>query len=538
MTTSRPVLALYLLALLLIGVGYLAIMPVFEGFDETAHFSSMREVADTGKIPTYGRSKLDKGVINYQPKASDSLSPPFDGGLTYSKFFSRPDLVVDYLEMYRLGALPGLFAAGKDLNWEAQHPPLYYILMAPLTVMTERLAFVTQIFWLRFASYFLALVGVTLGLLARRSGSYSEDRAAVAGFVLYPIVFPMFFPEFARIGNDSLCLLLAGLLAFLLSLRARDEGNREIAVLIGITLGFGLLTKAFFVPITAALALYLLVPLFRKAHEERSSDPLTFFWMFVPALLIGAGWYVFKFVAYGDIIGSDDAIRLAQRGGLVANLRENGSLYGLLRGLNAMMVSWSWAGTWSFARLPPLFHVPLLVLTAWLVVAFALELRGRPLTDSGYLTVWLFGLFGCGLLYHVIEGIAVDGNGNTPGWYLHILIPWAAPAIGLGACSIWRHPYARVALVCLASYAFLFHIMELWSHFAFFTGCAAKGSDGYFIYSGHAFCLDESPVLINRLAVLGWPVVAAIAFFGGMICAVLLFIQILRRRAFANKHFR
>jgi hypothetical protein len=539
MVISRPLLVLYLLALLLTGVGYLAIMPAFEGFDETAHFSSLREVADTGKIPSYGRSMLDKEVTNYQgPRAYDSLDPPFDRGLTYSKFFARPDLIADYVERYRRGALPGPYAAGEGLNWEAQHPPLYYMLMAPLTKMTEGTAFVTQIFWLRFASYVLALMGVTLGLLAVRSRSYAEDSAAVVGFVLYPIVLPMFFPEFARMGNDSLCLLLTGLLAFLLSLQTRDKGNRKIAVLTGMTLGFGLLTKAFFIPITAGVALYLLVPLLRKPQEEKRREALTLLWILVPALLIGAGWYVFKFAAYGDIIGSDDAIRLAQRGGLVANLRENGSLYGLLRGLTATVVSWSWAGTWSLTRLPPLIHMPVLVLTAWLVVAFASELRGRPLTDSGWLTVWLFGFFSCGLLYHVIESIAINGNGATPGWYLHVLIPWAAPAIGSGACSIWHHPRVRAAFVCLVSYAFLFQVMALWSQFALFTGCAAKGDDKYFIYSGPAFCLDEIPVLTGRLAVVGWPVVAAIAFSGGMICAVLLFVQMLRRRAHAQKHFR
>ena len=534
---SRSALAVYLLMLLLIGVGYLAIMPVFEGFDETAHFSSLREVADARRIPKYGKSYLDKEASKYHgPRNYDSLEPPFDRGLTYSKFFAQSDLVTDYLDEYRRATPRASYAAGEGLNWEAQHPPLYYVLMAPVTKITENVSFVAQIFWLRLASYGLALVGVAIGLLAAKRGSSLGGSAAVTGFLLYPLVFPMFFLEFTRIGNDSLCLFLTGLLAFLLPLWRKDKDSRKIALLIGVTLGFGLLTKAFFIPITAALVLFTVAPLVRKMGE-RDREALTFLWILAPALLIGAGWYAFKFAVYGDIIGSDDAIRLAQRGGLITNLRENGSIYGLLRGLTATAVSWSWAGTWSLTRLPPLIHMPLLILTAWVIAAFALEVRARPLADSLWLTVWLFLIFGSGFLYHAIESIAINGNGNTPGWYLHILMPWVAPAIGVSACSIWRQQRLRVVFIGLLVYAFLFQVMAVWSQFALFTGCAVKGDNKYFVYSGHAFCLDETPVLINRLAVLGWPVVAAIAFCGGLACAAFLVVQILRTKPIENSPY-
>ncbi len=307
--------------------------------------------------------------------------------------------------------------------------------------------------------------------------------------------------------------------------RVRDKENRETAVLIGVTLGAGLLTKAFFIPITAAVALFGLIPLLSKTQNRRSHEALRLLWMLLPALLIGGVWYAYQYTTQGDLIGSDDAIRLAHRGGLLTNLKENGTVFGVLRGITVTAVSYSWGGTWSLTRPSPLLHLPLLLLAAWVIGAFVIEVKRRPLTDSAWLPVWLFGVFGCGLFYHVVESVAINGNGNTPGWYLHILMPWAAPAIGVGVCSIWQRARVRVPLVVLLLYAVLFQLVVLWSQFTLFTGCAVKGDDKYFKFSAPAFCLDQAQVMLDRLAVLGWPVLAFVGFCGGLSCALLLFIQ-------------
>ena len=55
---TRPFFMFYLLALLFMGLAYLAILPPFEGFDETAHYSSIRQIADTATIPLYGSISL------------------------------------------------------------------------------------------------------------------------------------------------------------------------------------------------------------------------------------------------------------------------------------------------------------------------------------------------------------------------------------------------------------------------------------------------------------------------------------------------
>jgi 4-amino-4-deoxy-L-arabinose transferase-like glycosyltransferase len=519
MALRRSIFVAYVLTLFFVGLGYLAILPVFEGFDENAHFSSLREIADGKTIPVYGKSSIDKEVVDYQgPTAWGSLDPPFDKGLVYSKFFSDPALVEDYLRVYRQPHQRPAYAASGVMNWEAQHPPLYYLLLAPLEKLTESMAFVTQILVLRIASYLLALLGVVFALSWVIRSTEREEPALLAGFVLYPIILPMFFPEFTRIGSDSLCLLLTGLLALLLSEWNSAKDNRKLAVAIGITVGLGLVTKAFFIPIAMALAIFLILRSLKRDQREWQGS----FLILALAFFIGGGWYFYKFMTYGDPIGSNDAIQLAQQGGFIANLEQHFSFYAFARGILATIVSWSWGGTWSLARLPTLLHVPLLALTAWIVAAYLLQLRRRPLTDPAWLSVWLFSIFGCGFLYHILISIAINGNGNTPGWYLHILMPWAAPAVGIGAHAIWQHHPARPVLVGSLLYAVLFQATALWAQIALFTGCATKDDNKYYSFSGHYFCLDQADLLTARLAVLGWPMLAVAGFAAGVLCALWL----------------
>jgi len=443
--------------------------------------------------------------------------------MTYSKFFSQPLLMEHYLSAYRSSGV-STYRSGQVPNWQAQHPPLYYLLMAPIERATEHLPLVTRIFLLRLASFLIALGGVAFGLLAvRQPGKSLKPGPSIIGFLLYPIVLPMFFPEFTRIGNDSLCLFLVGVMAFLCSKWLADESNKKLALAISIALGLGFLTKAFFIPIIAALGGFLLVRMFiQNRSGVCSAHWISLLLIFCPALLIGGGWYVYKFMAFGNLIGSDDTIRLANQGGLFINLKQNFSLYAVVRGLAVTFVSYSWAGTWSLTRLPSLLQAPLLALAVWSFGAFALELKRRPLTNCAWLPIWLFGMFAGGFLYHAIIGVALSGNGQTPGWYLHILMPWIAPALGVGIYSLLQNPRTKPFVVGLVFYAALFQIIALWSQIALFTGCATKGDDKSYVFSGHAFCLDQAPVLINRLSVLGWPVLAAVGFGGGLICALSL----------------
>src|SRR5579862_1469748 len=219
-------------AIFLLGLGYLAILPPFEGFDETAHYSGMRQIAYTGTIPLRGHSFIDRFVERYQQNAPmpwGSGSPPFDrtGSMTYPSFFADR-LAVENYKVYRSVAAEK-FAPSSFENWEWQHPPLYYLFMAPLVLLTAPLPFATQIFILRTVSYLLAFTGFLAGWIAVRTFAGKTIPYGIAtGYLFYPMIAPMFFPEFARLGNDSLCLFILGITCiFSLRFFYGDESEKK-----------------------------------------------------------------------------------------------------------------------------------------------------------------------------------------------------------------------------------------------------------------------------------------------------------------------
>ncbi len=529
MILRRISLLLYLVSLFLAGIGYLAILPPFEGADEAAHFSSIRQIADTGTLPVLSKSTLDRAYEEYGgPKPYSVVQRPFDSGLVYPKFFAQSDLVEKYRRFYRDAPAPTPYIPGEGINWQAQHPPLYYLAMALIAKAAGGLSFVAQFFVLRLASFLLALGGVVFGLFAVEKGLRGAAKdAATTGFFLYPIIFPIFLQEFARLGNDSLCLFLVGVLAYLLALWRRDETNIKTSIAIGVILGLGLLTKALFLPVTVALAAFLFFRLWRdkKGSSAQPLRPIALVSLFYPALLMGGAWYLGRIALNGDLSGGIDSIYLAQQGGWIAGLREHFSAYAFVRSLLATIFSYSWAGTGSYVFMPLAPRALLVVFLFWVFWAAFFRIKTKPASDFVWLPVWLFAVFSAGLFYHLMLGIATDGMGHTPAWYLHILMPFIAPAAGIGVAAIIKKPHARLLMIAALVFAFLFQAAAAWAQFSLFTGCATKPDDEYYAFSTPAFCLDQATTLVDRMGVIGWPVLAAVGFGGGVLCALALALQ-------------
>jgi hypothetical protein len=521
---------LMLAAILLVGIGYLAILPPFEGFDEYVHYSSVRQVADTRTVPIFGRSFIDQTVVDYAshgPMPWSSGAPPFAGlgHMTYPSFFANPAAVAHY-EVYRISPPQERFTPGADENYEAQHPPLYYLLMAAIMRAADGFSFVDQILILRLVSYILAWTGFALGWYATQSYSGKPiPQGAAIGYLFFPFVVPMFFSEFARIGNDSLCLFLLGL-AYILSLAVfyRDDGGVAKPVTLGVILGLGLLTKAFFIPIIAGYSLFIALRAWqvRHLHEMLCRQLSILGLVIVPALILGGGWYVYDFIAYGSPTGSAEAIWLAQNGGLFSNLLQKFSVYVLIHNVIAIAVSWSWAGSWSLVRMSPVLHFPLLLVTGWILANYLVFARRYDYGNPIWLPVWLVAPFLGGLLYHALVVIA-EGTGGTPGWYLHILAPFLALAMGYGIECIRMNEVGRLLLVPALAYSFLFLLLALWSQMALFAGCAIKNEEKLYQFSGPWFCLDRVSEVAGRVGIVGWPLIAALSIGCGFFCLLIGF---------------
>ena len=498
-TFAPLVTALLLAAVALIGLAHVAFLPPWEGFDETAHWSYVQELADTGHPPRYAVDGLSRDTDRYPGPMTYSGSAPFDrtGRLT--------------LRAYRKLGAPALtggptrYAPNASDNWQAQHPPLYYALLAPVYLLTRGWGWVDGLFALRAVSFLMAFIGFAVGVLGTmrvaeaRFGAWTGPIMAA-----WPFLFPLFFPEFARLGNDSLCLLCAGCAWATLARLLAGNGGWLSAIGLGVALGLGLLAKAFFLPIGAGVGLMLLLRWWTGGRRQR--------WLAqallagLVALAIGGWWYVQKRLETGSLTGSDEFIRLNRAGG-ARLMAENFSAPELVRGLAVILGTFLWAGTWSLGRRSEVWLIgPALLLLVSGADYVRRLLRGAELL--AWAPIALAVPMAAGLVYHVFVWMA-GTSAVTPGWYFHIL---AAP-LGLAVAIGWRRP----RILGLLTAATVTYTLAAWAfQLSMFSGCAAKlGSNEHYTLEGAGCFID-----LHVLAHLGHPGLGAASLTLGVVLAL------------------
>jgi hypothetical protein len=439
-----------LLAVAFAGIAHVALLPPFEGFDETAHWSYIQQLADTDRIPVYGQDRLSGDLATYDGPMAAGEGQPYAAWLATHR------------QVAGASNGPTRFSEGSDLNWQAQHPPLFYALMVLPYHALAGLPWRVHLLGLRLVAWAAAFAGFALSVLTTQR---MLMRLGVTGWRLllppaWPFLFPEFFPEFGRLTNDALCLLLVACLWWMLQAWLAQGGSRARALWLGTVLGAGLLTKAFFLPVTVGVALLLGIVAWRRGGWRDS--------VLVPvvALAIGGFWYVATWRATGSVIGANDMIALQARGGMLAGLRAHADAARYAAGVARILGTFAWAGTWSFAHPPALLVAPVAALPIVALVGF---LRRRPWRHMETLAPLLIvAPVIAGLLYHLLGRLAATGEGTgTPGWYLHIFVGPLSLVLAMGV------PSARFAAPLLG-YAALFSAGVAWLQLAFFSGCLPR----------------------------------------------------------------
>ena len=103
MTSAICSIFQYFIFLILIGNIYIALTPPFEGFDEMAHFSAIRQLNYSNYYVANSDSFIDQGLIDYSgPEPYTSGVPPFDNGNVYWKFFGKSsEALEEFIFKYR-----------------------------------------------------------------------------------------------------------------------------------------------------------------------------------------------------------------------------------------------------------------------------------------------------------------------------------------------------------------------------------------------------------------------------------------------------
>src|ERR1041384_1114434 len=108
----RASVALLLAASLLLGLAHIALLPPWEGFDETGHYSYVEQVATTGRWTRAGDTD-SKHIDDYLKVAPANENLPAEW--TYDRFFGAgPEVVARGRQMVHAPpAAPRSFAPGR-----------------------------------------------------------------------------------------------------------------------------------------------------------------------------------------------------------------------------------------------------------------------------------------------------------------------------------------------------------------------------------------------------------------------------------------
>jgi hypothetical protein len=538
MANSKPSMALFNCSIILLlsgylflGISHIAFLPPWEGFDETAHFSYIQQIADTGSLLKPNRAKLSKDVEeykNYAPMPYSSI-PPFEdnGGLTYRAFFeSLPQTIQKGNSYVHLPPdKPRRYKPGTFYNWQAQHPPLYYALLSPIYMATRSFALTNQIFLLRVISYIFAwsalLITAYGGFFLYRPQLNSENLSLKhwlpIGTLSIPIFFPAWFPEMARIGNDSLCALLLSVL-WLLVIRVYFRGiSVKISVLLGLFMGLGCLTKAFFVPLSAGIIFCLILQQYTKGGVFNKSAFSQIVLNVMIIFIISGWWYLGNWLEGGALLGSHEMTILKNSGGIIEGLSQHFSLKAWLRGHAAIVTTLGWSGTWSLARPPYFYLAPLAVTIIFITISYLFSLPRCKINTFAWLPFWFALPVIMGFSYHVLVRIALTGEGRgTSGYYLLFMVPVIGSAISLGLGSFWEKKRFRFAVALSGLYAIGFSMFITWAQVLMFAGIIYKsGNNKFYQLPDQLPAYFGLPDALTNLTALVYPKFGVFCWFAG-----------------------
>jgi len=500
---------------LLAGLGFCALLPPFEGFDETAHYSYIAQVAQTGTWPRVN-GPMSSELDGYFKVAPTPMVAPW----SYHAFFAASPAVrnagAEAIHGPRDPTRP--WRDSPMTNWEGQQPPVYYTLLAPLWLASKGWSLYAQLFLLRAVSYFFAwsaLVIVTISMAREPLGS--ETSMIAPG--LWPALFPMWFPEMARLGNDSLTLLLLAL-AWIPVCRGLRPGRHVAAfALAGALSGLAIVTKAIALPFAGAVGLFLAWRLWSARRDAvlRSTALLQLLVFGLAILAVSGWWFAYSLAVNGSPYVSESAILLAQKGGLLAGLGKNFSLVKTMIVLAEEVRSFAWSGSWSFIFLPRTLEAPLTLLV--LVIAggwiWQTARNGRLRGDEAIVLLTL-GFFAVGIVWEFLIRVALINEFQLGAWYFHVLLPLLAPMVaqGLDEMVLWRR--ARLLTGALVVYPLPFLLFVTAFYQFYFAGCLPEAT-GLRRYSLDiiAACAANAREVVGNLAVLGRPSLAMPLFLAG-----------------------
>ena len=444
---------------------YSSMFPLWEGYDEFAHFGVIRAISAQGRIlvprdqlgPRDVEESLQLAPVPWEVRGWDV----FRHSVTQEAYWSLP-AQERRLRETRLREMPPGWARENAVAgisaYEALQPPLYYWLMAPVLGILRNSDLLVQVTALRWIAILIASCAVPLtfaiGLEGFRSDALALGCAAVVA------VMPGFASNAARVSNEPLSILLFSLLIWIGLRIITTDLNIGNAVAFGVVLGLGLLTKAYF--LTAVPAVFVLL-LYKRGRA----------WM--PALVtimataaVAGWWYIRNIVTTGTLSGLAESVTLRNRG--VSEMFTAATHVPWVRGVDVILVSHLYFCGWSSLTVRSWMYHVFFAIAALAAIGLIPRVR-KPAV------LWLaslYGLFWLGQLYNVLLQYLTKGLAGSMGWYMYAVV-----GCEVVLCAV---AFGRIRVPALAIGTVLFGALDLygmhWLALPYYTGMIGHRASG------------------------------------------------------------
>lgn len=413
-------------------------LPVWEGFDEPAHFCYVQYLVEHQKIPQppggnhtdYCSTEVENSLAALPLNNTLRLSPqlfalhyPDYQAYWKTKTDDQPELIpADSTARTTTHAILDI--------WQAQHPPLPYLILTIPYILTRSLGLYTQVLVLRLACAAITILGLWVCWKSLQK-IIVPPAARLVGFAAIGLA-PMFFIHFGRISNEPVTFLLfSASWYFLLEVLQSTRLQRRSALGLGVIYGLGFISKVFFLTALPALLIIFLIDFLPHRHTAADRNPRLVSYAYT---LGGIAVFAVPWLLYQKFWASSAGIGFSQLG----STGLSGIFFGLLHlswyvYLREVALNFFGLFGWSFLRAPLWFYVVNILF--WYHTFFGfIKLRGMEMKIAASALLFPLSIVAGMAVYNLhFQEVAITG-----GWYFYSMGAMLATIIALSWNKIFK----------------------------------------------------------------------------------------------------
>jgi len=433
------------------GIAIQCLYPPLEGPDEYQHIAVIHSMVENRALPVYGQSKVPVSlyndiVANPHPNHSKEQTGRI-GAHSYETFYGSEPVVTPT----------------KPINlYQAQHPPLYYLMMAPLYSWSRSVFdFRTTVYLLRCINIVAAAFALVLLLAPLRR--MLADNGLCRLFCLAIAASPMFMVYVSRVANDAFALLFAGVALVLVLGISGARHARLSAGLVGFCIGLAVLCKLNGLVMLPVVFIYLMICAATEKITWRACARFSIL-ITIGYLLVSLPYHVWVYAHHGTFLFDQVTSRYQELGFTMVDVL-GGMRFSHLNDFLAKSICLDnlWTSGWSFLGLPRFLKwvYGVLLLVAATGSFFWIGARSRS-ENAGIIHDWyslvvcilLAVMTTCALYLFALKHVVAYNFLSTPSYYFMIAYPAFLSCLFIAAIGYGRRIAGALALVLLTIFTF------------------------------------------------------------------------------------